>query len=95
MNELKQLIKEFKTAAVDVYGDYHPSNLRTEKFHLLDHVCEDIQRLGGLQWGDAGLYEHSHTKFKTAYRATSGRKHSAMRESVLAFMRDHTKIEHE
>ena len=88
LDKLRKLISTFKQTALSSYGEYQPSRFRTEKFHLLDHVCEDIERLGGLQCGDAGLYEYSHTMVKTAYRSTSGRKHSAMRESILSFMQD-------
>lgn len=49
---------------------------------MLDHICEDIQRLRGLQFSDAGLFEYTHTRFKKAYKGTSRRTESAMEETI-------------
>ena len=54
----------------------------TVKWHMLDHVADDIVRNGGLYLCDAGLYEYSHILFKQAYRQTSKRRHSAMDDAV-------------
>lgn len=67
---------------MDVFGRTHTSGLGTMKWHMLDHVCDDIIRLGGLYLNDAGLYEASHNQFKRAYHSTSQRTRSAMEESV-------------
>jgi len=56
----------------------------TLKFHLLDHIGDDIRRMGGLHVGDAGIYEHSHVHFKQHYRGTSRRRRSAMDETISA-----------
>jgi len=82
--ELERRIKEFKEVAVRVFADYQPSGMGTLKFHLLDHIGDDIRRMGGLQFGDAGLYEHSHVYFKQQYRGTSKRSKTALEETLTA-----------
>lgn len=86
--KLKEMIELFKKNAVSLYGTYHASNLCTEKFHQLDHICEDIRNMGGLRSGDAGLYEHEHTDIKRANRSGSRKTHTAMIETVSSYVKD-------
>ena len=86
--ELERMIIRFKRDAKTLYSDHQVSQLCTEKFHMLDHICEDIRRLGGIKFGDAGLYEYAHTLVKNAYRSGSKRRNSAMDETVLSFLKE-------
>ena len=88
IRNLEQQIRVFKKMATKLYGPFHASKLGTEKMHMLDHIPDDIRRLGSLQFNDAGLYEYSHTIVKNAHKATSGRKHSAMAETISAYVKD-------
>ena len=87
IHQLEIDIKSFKEKALQLYGGYSVSELCTEKFHLLDHVVQNINRLGGISWGDAGVYEYSHTLVKSAYRCGSKRKASAMDDTMQNFLR--------
>lgn len=66
-----------------MFGDIHASITGTIKWHLLDHVCDEIARIGGLYWDDAGMYEGSHKLFRKAYNSTSRRTRKSMDESVV------------
>ena len=85
---LEKMIQLFKKNAVNLYGNHHASALCTEKFHQLDHICEDIRRMGGLKSGDAGLYEHEHTDIKRANRSGSRKSHTAMKETVSSYVKE-------
>lgn len=76
VRSLEKKIKSFKSNALSLYSGHHPFSLRTEKFQVLDRIGEDIRRMGGIQYGNAGLCEYSHTLVKQAYR--SGSKRSGM-----------------
>lgn len=79
---LRTHIHRFKHIFVDLFARYQPSGMGTLKFHLLDHLVDDIKRLGSISVMDAGPFEYSHTLFKQQYRGTSKRRHSAMKESI-------------
>ena len=82
ISQLRRDIKEFKRNGVRVFGSYQKSGMGTVKWHLLEHVADDIVRNGGLQLCDAGMYEYSHIIFKQSYARTSKRRNSAMDESI-------------
>lgn len=44
-----------KINLVDVLEDIHASRMGTIKWNLLDHVFDDMARIGGLYVNDAGL----------------------------------------
>lgn len=88
IRDLENKVSKFKKMATQLYGSFHPSKLRTEKMHMLDHIGDDIRRLGGLRYCDAGLYEYSHTIVKAAHRATSRRRNSAMSETIALYCKD-------
>ena len=85
---LEQRIIKFKDDARMLYQEFHPSGLCTEKMHMLDHIPFDLRRAGGLRYGDAGLYEYSHTLVKRAYKCGSKRKANAMDETLAIFERE-------
>lgn len=82
VEKLRKRICSFKKDTIALFADFQKSHFATLKFHLLDHICDDILRLGGLHYGHAGLFEHAHTIFKRAYRATSKRTSTAMEETM-------------
>lgn len=90
IQEIERRIRKFKNDTRELYGKFHPSSLSTEKFHMLDHIAQDLRRSGGLRFGDAGLYEYSHTLVKKAYRSGSKRKANSMDETVALFEREMT-----
>lgn len=85
IGKLRDMIKNFKREAKTLYGSYQASGMGTPKFHLLDHICYDLERMGGLQYGDASQFEHSHVVVKDLHRNTSKRKRSEMDETVENF----------
>ena len=82
LEELDEMIRDFKSTAVEVFGPYQKSNMGTLKFHLLDHLVEDLGRFPNIEVLNAGIYEYSHCIVKRMYNHTSRRKNSAMSESV-------------
>lgn len=82
ISRLQENIGIFMHEGVALFGSTQASNIGTVKWHMLNHVCEDIRRIGSLSLIDAGLYEYAHKFFKAVYKTTSGRKHSAMDETI-------------
>jgi len=56
--------------------------LHSLKFHLLEHLPEDIATFGALHHMDAGPYESAHKLFKRELDKTSKRKHTVTREAL-------------
>lgn len=54
----------------------------TVKWHMLNHVAEDIVRNGGLYLCDPGLYDYTHTTFNQPYAKTSKKRMYAMGEFI-------------
>ena len=81
---LRNKIKSFKELSCKLYGKYQSSQMRTLKFHMLDHVLSDIECFGALDAMDAGVYESSHKEVKRVHRGTSRRHATAMDETVRA-----------
>lgn len=64
MSKFRADIRIFKTKAVDVFENVQTSGMGTVKWHLEDHVCDNIARSGGLYLNDAGNHEGSHKHFR-------------------------------
>lgn len=75
-------ITSMKKMIVSQYGPHSTTGLYTLKFHLLDHLPEDISRFGSLSMLDASPYEHFNTVIKNAYRQTSQRLVTRMDEMI-------------
>ena len=88
LHRLKEDIANFKTVCKNTYANYQPSRMGTLKFHLLDHLVEDLKRLGTVDVMDAGLFEQSHTRFKRKYKGSSQRHGTAMKESIREIHRE-------
>jgi len=84
---LQQRITAFMEQAVELYGGIQASGMGTNKFHLLTHIPEDILRTGCLSVLDAAVFEASHKLVKHAYRATSRRRMSTVRETLSRMSR--------
>lgn len=82
IQELESMVRDFKRITLSVLGDHHATQLKTLKFHLLDHLGNDIRRMGSLQAVDAGVYEHAHLIFKRQYQRTSKRRCTATSETI-------------
>lgn len=54
------------------------------KFQLLDHLFENMNRVGRLDYLDAFLYEHSNRAIKRLIQMTSMRKTSCVSKTVCA-----------
>ena len=92
IKDLKERIKKFKEEVKATYGDYQASEMGTPKFHMRDHICYDIERISGLQYGDASYFERAHVSLKERFREGSKRKCSRMDEVVSNFQRNMVKM---
>lgn len=79
---LEGKIKSFKKLVLRKFGGRCTTGLHTLKFHLLDHLAEDLGRFGSLSILSASQYEYAHTIFKRHYLRTSRRRHSALDETI-------------
>ena len=75
-------IERFKHQTVKLFEPYVDNGLFTLKFHLLDHLVEDLSKFASLDFLSAGPYEYYNTKIKKSYRKTSKRRATAMEETV-------------
>lgn len=57
MSKLSAHIQNFETKAVDVLENVHKSGMGKVKWHLLNHVLDEISRIEVLYLNDAGTYE--------------------------------------
>lgn len=64
LSYLNDSITNYKRVAVDVVGSYQKSNMGTLKWHMLDHVSNDLRRIRILQYLNAGLFEYANATYK-------------------------------
>ena len=81
-DRLDSLIINFKTECKHVFSSNVENGLFTLKFHLLDHLVEDLRNFGSLDVLSASPYEYYNAVFKRHYRETSKRRATAMEETV-------------
>lgn len=79
---LRGEIREFKSVVEGAFASHCPSGLYTLKYHLLDHLVEDLERFGSISFMDAGPFEHFNVVIKQSYRMTSRRLTTRMDETV-------------
>ena len=82
LGRLDRSIRDFKTIGKSVFHRYQKSGMGTSKWHLLDHLCVDFRRTGGICYMSGGLYEMTHKFVKADYEKTSKRNSSAMSETM-------------
>ena len=81
--DIKKDISEFKTLATTTLGRYQTSGFGTVKWHLLEHVPQDIRQLGSLLNCDTGFYEESHKLFKFFYYYFTNKRRSDSYENTI------------
>ncbi len=81
-SNLQSLIKTFKSKCVNLFSPFVDKGLFSLKFHLLDHLMEDLRKYGNLDFLDAGPYENYNFVIKEFYRMTSKRKKTAFSEVI-------------
>ena len=89
IEEVESMCHDLRKRMLSTLAEFHTSNFRTLKFHMLSHIGEDIRRYGGLHNTEAGTYENSHLMFKNAYRRTSKRTTTAIRETLQRLSHGH------
>ena len=82
IRKLSDEVLSFKKKATDVLGNLDDINLFTLKFHLLDHLCNDLARFGDLSLLDASPFEHFNYVIKSFIRMTSMRKSTTIEEAI-------------
>ena len=79
---LRSKIREFKNFSRALYGAFQVSGMAVPKFHMLDHLPDDIERIGSILSMSAGVFESAHKEFKHEYKSTSRRRRAAMEETI-------------
>lgn len=80
--DIQNKITAFKQNTINLFAPHISSGLFTLKFHLLDHLVEDLTRFAGLDVLSASPYEYYNTRIKYNYRLTSKRRATCMDETV-------------
>ena len=73
IQNLRSSISDFKKHMVSSFQDSFPTDLGTLKFHLLDHLPDDLSRFGSTKVLSASPFEHFNLLVKRAYASTSKR----------------------
>lgn len=82
VNHLEQKVRMLKRSAKELFEHLEEVNLFTLKFHMLDHVSNDLYKFGILSFLDASAYEHFNFTIKKFIRMTSMRKLTTIEEAV-------------
>ena len=82
LKKIQCLINLLKRESKKLFEPYVQKGLFTLKFHLLDHLVEDLSKYGSLQYLDSGPYEYFNSVLKRFYRETSRRKGTALEETL-------------
>ena len=81
---ISKRIASFKKECVKCFSPYVSNGLFTLKFHLLDHLTDDLKRYGSLSFLSAGPYEYFNTIVEKHYRTTSKRTSTALSETIAS-----------
>jgi hypothetical protein len=79
---LTDAIRDFKSAAIEVFGEHQASGMGTPKFHALDQLVSEIELCGSTGNYDAAFYESGHKIYKVAWGMTSQRSSTGQGEVV-------------
>lgn len=82
-NEIKMQLGFSKTPFENLFRNFH--SISTLKCRLLDHIVEDVRRLGYLAYTAVDHFESSHKQNKQFYEASSERIESAGARQLLNF----------
>ena len=84
LSNVQQTVASFKYQMTSLFHDCSPTGIATLKFHLLDHIIQDLQRFGSIRMLTASPFEHFNVHIKSAHASTSGRLLSRDAETVAA-----------
>jgi len=82
MEELMVSIHTFKSAVWRLFGPHCENGLNTLKFHLLDHLVDELARFGTVLVLSASPYEHFNLIVKQSYASTSKRLQTRTSDTV-------------
>jgi len=85
---IAQNVHHFKNMVQTYISHLEPKLLRMLKYHLFDHVHEDVTAFGDLRRICAAVMEYSHVLFKRSYARTSKRKRTALGETIAHYEYD-------
>lgn len=80
LSRLANNIVSLKQIVYSLFCKYLHSSKRTSKWHVLEHVVEDIRRMGSVTFMSSSIFEKSYSVVNENYKATSRREQNAMRE---------------
>ena len=71
--EFNDTLHHFKTDMTSLFQVFCPTDMGTLKYHLLDHIIDDLSKFGSIRLLSASPYEHFNLQIKAAYASTSKR----------------------
>lgn len=75
--------KEFNIHAHKAFLKYQATEIRTFKFHSLDHTVKSLCHMCSAEYLYGILYDHSHKNIEETFKLTSKRRRTAMDEIPL------------
>lgn len=82
LEELRSTVLLFKKQVWALFGPHCDRGLNTLKFHLLDHLVDDLQRFGTIRVLSASPYEQFNLIVKQSYSGTLKRLHTRERDTI-------------
>jgi len=82
LSTLRDIIRTLKVDMASFYKRFTQNGLFTLKFHLLDHLPEDLSKYCSLAYLDSSPFEQYNAIIKMHYRKTSKRHATAFQETV-------------
>lgn len=79
---LRAQIRKFKPLALSFLESVENSGLDAHKMHLLDHVYDDLKRMGSFLVMAADAWEAAYKSLKSAFNATSKRNEFSLEETI-------------
>ena len=73
LTSLEESISSFKEDMTTLFHETSPTGIGTLKFHLIDHIRQDLQSFGSMRMLTTSPFEHFNTHIKSAHSSTSGR----------------------
>lgn len=82
LQSMRTKVLEFKAKVWNLFRPHCKPGLNTLKFHLLDHLVDDLERFGTIRVLSASPYENFNLIVKQAYSGTSKRLQTRARDTV-------------